>query len=245
MQYHFGSGTLYGRKLGSATPTPVQFGAIQGVSIDIAFTQKELYGSKQFPVAIARGTGKITGKAQFGQFNAQMFNDLFFNEESDPSTGRVVTVTGELSTVASNAVTVDNNATFLRDLGVISATTGLPYTRVASGPVGLQYAANETTGVYSFNSSQNDANVKISYQYTDSGNGKTIVITNKDLGDVASFMVVLSKLFNGKRMTLTLNSCTSAKLMLATKLEDFVIPDFDFAAQADESDEIGRMSLDE
>jgi hypothetical protein len=50
------------------------------------FSTKQLYSSKQFPVAIGRGTGKIKGKANFAQFNAQTFNDLFFGL-SNPDDG--------------------------------------------------------------------------------------------------------------------------------------------------------------
>lgn len=245
-QYSFGSGILYGRKIpSSGVATPVRFGALQGVSIDPSYTIKELYGQKQLPVAIGRGTGKITGKAQFAQFNAQALNDLFFGESSDPATGQIVTVNGESQTVAANAATVTNNATFLRDLGVINGNDGTLYTRVASAPVGQQYTANESTGVYGFNSTQNNAVVKVSYQYNDAANGKTITITNQDLGSAPTFMAVLTSTFKGKKLSLVLNACMSSKLTLATKLEDFVIPDFDFSAFADDADQIGKLSLAE
>jgi len=246
MQYSFGSGVLYGRKIPlTGVATPVRFGALQGVSIDISYTTKELFGQKQFPLAIGRGTGKITGKAQFGQFNAQALNDLFFGETADPATGQTVTKNAEAQTITANVVTVTNNATFARDLGVIKAADGTPYVRVSNGPVGQQYSANESTGVYTFNSSQNNTNVKVSYQYTDAANGKTITITNQDLGSSPVFLAVLNETFNGKAISLKLNACQSSKLTMATKLEDFTIPDFDFMAFADEADVIGTLSLAE
>jgi hypothetical protein len=42
---------------------PRQFGIVQDVTIDFDWTDKELWGQNQFPVAIARGQGKITGKS--------------------------------------------------------------------------------------------------------------------------------------------------------------------------------------
>ena len=57
-EYLFGSGSLYAvpkidlAGAGVAVPTPVPFGALQDVSLDISFGQKELYGQKQFPLAV-------------------------------------------------------------------------------------------------------------------------------------------------------------------------------------------------
>lgn len=243
-QYAFGAGTLFGRRTDVTPATPVKFGAIQGVTVDIAFSVKELYGQNQFPLAVGRGTGKVTGKAQFGQFNAQAFNDLFFGQ-ANVAVGSIVTVSGEAATVTSNAVTVAGNATFLRDLGVVLSSDSSVYARVTAGPVGQQYTCNESTGVYSFNSSQNNVAVKVSYQKNDAANGKLVTLTNQLLGSAPQFMMVLTEVFQAKKLTLTLNACMSSKLALATKLEDFIIPDFDFSAFTDSSDTLGTLSLDE
>lgn len=243
-QYEFGTGTLYGRSLTNTPATPVEFGALQGVTIDTSFTTKELFGRFQFPVAIGRGTGKMTGKADFAQFNAQSFNDLFFGL-SNPSTGSVRTAVEEAQTITANIVTVTNNSTYSRDLGVFRASDGAIYTRVTSGPVALQYSCNETTGVYTFNNTQNAVAVKVSYNYTDAANGKKITLTNQLLGNAPQFIAVFTQTFNGKSLTWVLNACMSSKLGLTTKLEDFTIPSFDFQAFADASNEVGSISMDE
>lgn len=246
MQYAFGSGVLYGRETTSNAPTPVRFGGLQGATVDIAFTQKELYGQYQFPIALARGTAKITGRASFAQFNAQSFNDLFFGQ-SAPATGSVITQSAEAQTISSNNVTVSHNGAnvFLRDLGVVLASDGTIFTRATSITANYQYTVNETTGNYTFCSNQNNANVKVSYQWNDTSNGKTITMTNQLLGTSPQFLVVLTEVFQSKKLTLTLNACMSSKLTLATRLEDFIIPDFDFSAFADSSDTIGKLSMDE
>lgn len=243
-QYEFGSGTLYGRSLTNTPATPVEFGALQGVTIDTSFTVKELYGRFQFPIAIGRGTGKMTGKADFAQFNAQTFNDLFFGL-TNPATGSVRTAVEETHTIDANIVTATNNATYTRDLGVFRSSDGSIYTRVSAGPVGLEYTCNETTGVYTFNNTQNAVAVKVSYNYTDASNGKLITLTNQLLGNAPQFIAVFTQTFNGKSLTWVLNACMSSKLGLTTKLEDFVIPSFDFQAFADASNEIGSISLEE
>lgn len=248
MQYSFGSGVLYGRSLTNTPATPVRFGGLQEVTIDFTFNVKELYGQYQFPIALGRGTGKITGKAKFAQFNAQAFNDLFFGN-SNPATGSVVTAVAEAHTVTSNIVTATHNSTFSRDLGVVLSSDGTVYSRVTSGPVGYEYSVNESTGVYTFNNTQENAAVLVSYNYTDASNGKLITISNNLLGSAPQFLAAFTETFtvNGvaKKQTLVLNACMSSKLTFATKLEDFEIPEFDFAAFADASNSIGSLSLDE
>lgn len=248
MQYSFGSGSLYGKSLTNSPPTPVRFGALQDVSIDFSFSEKELYGSYQFPLAIGRGTGKIAAKAGFAQFNAQTFNDLFFGN-TNPATGSVRFAVEEAATVTSNIVTASNNATFGSDYGVVLASDHTVFTRVANTPVGQQYSCNETTGVYTFNATQNTVAVLISYSYNDASNGKKISITNQLLGTSPQFSAVFTEAFTRggttKKMTLVLNACTSSKLTLATKLEDFTMPQFEFAAYADDSGNIGSLSMEE
>jgi hypothetical protein len=248
MQYEFGTGQLFGKSLNSGVQTPVQFGALQGVSIDFTFTQKELYSQYQFPVALARGTAKITGKADFAQFNAQVFNDLFFGASS-VANGVVRAVTAEAQTVTANTATATNGGNFVQDLGVVRASDGAVYTRVANTPTGLQYVANESNGVYSFNSSQNNVQVLINYTWNDSANGKKIAITNQLLGVSPQFTAVFTNKFTiqgvPKQITMVLNACMSSKLSLATKLEDFTIPSFDFSAFADAANAIGSISVDE
>ena len=244
MQYSFGSGVLYGRSLTNNPPTPVRFGALHSVSLDFQFTVKELYGQYQFPIALGRGTGKIMGKADFAQFNAQAFNDLFFGA-ANPATGATRTAIAEAQTVTANIVTVTNAANFIADFGVVRASDSAVFTRVTAAPVALQYVCNESTGVYTFNATQNGVAVLASYTYADAINGKKISITNQLLGASPQFTAVFSEAFNGKSMTVTLNACMSSKLSLATKLEDFTVPQFDFQAFADAGNNIGSISLEE
>lgn len=242
-QYSFGSGVVFGRKTGS-NPTPARFGALQDVSIDISFTTKELYGQYQYPLAIGRGTAKITGKAKFGQFDALLFNDLFFGNAAAPAAGEVVTVVQEAQTVASNTATVTHNGV-ITDYGVLITSSGQVLQRVASAPSGTgNYSVNETTGVYTFNSANNAVAVQISYGYTDAGNGYTVSIANQLLGSSVTFGMALTETFSSNKLNLVLNACLSNKLSLATKLEDFTIPEFDFQAFADSSNNIGTLSLE-
>jgi hypothetical protein len=83
--FSFGSGTLWGTPVAGnlpANPTPIKFGTLQSVDLDIGYEIKELYGMNNFPEAIARGKGKITGKAKFGRINSNLFNQLFFAQNT-------------------------------------------------------------------------------------------------------------------------------------------------------------------
>ena len=245
MQYSFGTGTLFGRKVvSSGVATPVKFGAVQGVTVDITHTVKELYGKYTYPLDVARGTAKVTGKCNFGQFNGLAFNDIFFGQTS-LATGRRRTITEEAKTVTANAVTVTNNTGFFRDLGVNYANNGSYFDRVAASANASQYVCNESTGVYTFNAADNSAAVLVSYQYTDASNGKLITIQNQLLGNAPSFLMVLNESHNNKEWTLELNACMSNKLALATKTEDFTLPEIDFHSFADASGVVGYLSNDE
>jgi hypothetical protein len=79
MQLSFGSGAVWGERTdvtGSGIG-PRQFGVLQDIQIDFDWTDKPLYGQLQFPVAIARGQGKITGKAKFAQILGLLYSDIF------------------------------------------------------------------------------------------------------------------------------------------------------------------------
>lgn len=242
-QYQFGSGVLYGRSNVTSPPTPVRFGGLQGVTIDFAFTSKPLYGQYQFPIAVGRGTAKVTGKAQWAQFNAQAYNDLFFGNTSLP-TGEIKTAVAEAATITANIVTATHNANFVADQGVVYAATGAIFTRVTSGPLVGQYSCNESTGVYTFNNTDNGVVVAVSYTWNDTANGKNVSITNQLLGNAPTFAAVFTSTYNGQQQTLTLNQCMSNKLTFMSKLEDWNIPEFDFDIFADASNVIGTLSLD-
>ena len=114
---------------------------------------------------------------------------------------------------------------------------------MANTPVANQYTCNTSTGVYTFNTANGTA-VNISYTWNSAASGKTISITNQLLGNAPTFQAVFTSTYNGQQMTFKLNQCMSSKLSFATKLEDWMIPEFDFDIFADASNTIGSVSLD-
>ena len=241
--YQFGSGNLYG--LAGAVPVVRKFGALQEIGVDFSFNLKELYGQDQFPLTIARGQGKIEGKAKFANLNGGMVNDLFFGQAN--ATGKKVPVSKEAMTIPATPfqATVVNGATFYEDLGVVFALTGIPLVRVASAPATGQYSVNNTTGQYTFAAADTLLGVLVDYAYTVAASGNITTITNQLSGTTPSFAAAFPIKYGAGTMYLHLNSCISSKLSFATKIEDFLVPDFDFKAFADASGTIGYLSMSE
>ncbi|MBV9075641.1 MAG: hypothetical protein JOZ10_18615 [Acidobacteria bacterium] len=244
--FQFGSGTLWGYPISgnlAANPTPIKFGTLQEVDIEISGSVKELYGQNQFADAVARGKCKITGKAKYAQIIGKHVNDLFFGQTM--SAGQKLTAVDEAQSVPGGSpytVTVTNSAQFADDWGVRYAATGLPLTRVSSAPVQAQYAVS--AGVYTFASADAGAAVLISYRYTTAA-GVQLNIRQQLMGFAPTFQILLNEQYAGKQANLLLYSCVADKLTFSIKNEDFVVPEFDFEAFASPSGQVMDLYLAE
>ena len=241
--FQFGSGVLLGARTDIAGATPVNFGLVQEVHLDLSFTTKELYGQNQFAVAIGRGTAKMTGKAKMAQISGLAFNNLFFGAAL--SSSYTASSLGEAASVPANSpytVTVAHEGSFIADYGVVFAATGLPLSLVASSPGAGQYSVS--AGVYTFNAADAGKAVLISYIYTATG-GQKIPLVNQPVGTTPTFSAQLFTSFQGKTATVSLYNCVSSKLAYATKLEDFTVPELDFAIFANASGNVLDWSFSE
>jgi hypothetical protein len=248
--YTFGSGTLFGVRNDVANATPVKFGALQEASVEFSASSKELYGQYQFPLAVARGKAKITGKAKFGQIQGRAFTDLFFGQTANA--GQTTVANAEAGAVPGSSaytIQVTNHATYIADLGVVYAATGLPLTLVASSPSSGEYSVATGTGTYTFNAADAGAAVLISYQYTISGTGQSFTLANPQMGVQPAFQLVLETSYQSpsglKKADLTLFNCVSSKLSLDAKQEDFTIPEMDFEAFANAAGNVFTWSFSE
>jgi hypothetical protein len=255
-QYQFGAGVLFGTPLTNAQgqavqASPVQFGALQDVSLDISFDTKMLYGSNQFPLAVGRGKGKISGKAAFAQMNGSLLNNLLFGQTLNPNvindyydtTGTAIPGTPyTITPVTSYASLLSGGTTptFVADLGVRNSS-GVPLTVVASGPTTGQYSVSG--GVYTFAAADTGTTVFISFQYTaTSATARQSTVQNVLMGYAPSFACDLYMPYNGKQLIVHLFNCLSTKLTIATKLDDFTIPSFDFEAFANGAGQVMTYS---
>jgi hypothetical protein len=242
--YSFGSGVLIGTRADIANATPINFGLVQEVTIDQSASLKEIYGQYQYPLAGARGTIKTTGKAKVARISGLAFANLYYGVT--PSSGQLATSFAEAGSVPVSSpytVTVANSTTFVNDEGVVYAASGLPLTKVASSPASGQYSV--AAGVYTFSSADEGKAVLSTYSYTISSTGQKLAVANSLIGTTPTFQALFYTTFQGQAITLQLNNCVSSKLSFGTKLEDFVMPEFDFSCFADSSGNVMTWSLAE
>jgi hypothetical protein len=244
MQLGFGAGVLWGTPTVDANgnaisnPTPTKFGVLQEAMLEIEFTQKELYGSNQFPVAIGRGQGKISGSCKTAQINGLTWANLFFGQGT-PTPGILGVfndTAGEVipTTPYQITVTPPSSGVFADDLGVIDNNSN-PMQCVASSPTAGQYSVNLSTGVYTFAAAQAGITVFINYRYTATSTSpfpakQTIV--SELMGYTPTFEVDLLMTYKGQMLTWHLYAATTNKLSMTTKLEDFLVPEFTFSGYA-------------
>jgi hypothetical protein len=245
MQLSFGSGALWGERtdLTGSGIGPRQFGVLQDIQIDFDWTDKELYGQLQFPIAIARGQGKISGKAKFAQILGLLYSDMFFGVT--PATGQFAVAELEAAAVPAAApysVAVANAASYIDDLGVVYAGNGKRFNRLTTPSAAGQYSVNFTNGVYTFAAADANMPVLVSYTYNIATGGNKLTLTNQLMGTTPVFRATFYTTYGGQGTALRLNACTANKLSLPTKIDDWTISELDFMAFADASGTIGYLS---
>ena len=238
----FGSGVLIGTPSGGS---PINFGLVQEVSLNVATTTKALYGQYNFPVALGSGTKKMTGKAKMARISGQALGSLFFG--ISPSAGSTQTQFGEATTVPSSSpytYTTTYHSTFVADQGVVYASSALPLKHVASAPSAGQYAVS-AAGVYTFASADAGAAVLISYTYTLAGSGASIVVSSQLIGPSISFSADLfaQDPSTGKQFSVLLYNCVAEKLSFGTKVEDFLMPELDFQCFANPAGQVCQFNF--
>lgn len=251
MQIAFGSGLFYATPLMDAygnaitAPTPILLGIMQEASVDLSFDSKELFGSEQFAVDAARGQGKLTGKAKSAQISLLQWNQLVFGQTL--TTGQVLVhhSTEPTAVPAGATITVEPPAggTLSGDLGVRGAGA-IPYVRVLSAPIAGQYTFDAATGEYAFAAADVAKSVFIDYRYT-VATGKSLSVKNLPMGDMPVFQGELVLKYKGKTVYVRVPNFVSNKLGIATKQDDYTIPDFEFTGYADEFGEVCYWSANE
>lgn len=253
-QYSFGTGNMFATPQSDAygntinQGSPFELGTMQDNSVDFSFDVKELYGQGQFPVDVARGKGKVTGKAKVARLNGTIINSILFGQAI--TTGSINAVARSLNATvvpAGGQVTVDvpNSGKFVANLGVTNAKA-VPFVRVSGNPVSGQYAVNEETGVYTFASADAGISVFINFRYSANVPGaKSGTVMNLQMGEAPSFSLDLHKEYHGKILTLHLYKCVSTKMSLAGKQDDYDTPEFEFQAMADDLGRVFDWTLSE
>lgn len=227
-----------------AVPMPVRLAILQDISSDFSFEKKQLYGSGQLPVDTGRGKGSLTFAAKTANIDGAALAALHFGVT--PTVGYNGPVLDESHAVpAANPYTVaiapPNAGTYAGNLGVTD-TSGNALTPVAAAPAAGQYMVS-AGGVYTFAAADTGKGVLISYEYTSSAAGGIVVpLTNQLMGYSPSFAAILYNDSKGTKLTMKLNACTSDKLSLPFKNDDFAVADFGFSANDDGTGSAGYWS---
>lgn len=247
MQLIFGIGALWGKRSDVPDIGPDQFAILQDNTVDFAFEIKELYSQLGYPIDIARGKGKITGKAKVARVFAALYADIFFGDSVN--TGETNVSENETHTVATTTVSVTNATSFVADLGVYyNAQGNNRFQYVTGAPSAAGQYATGTNGVYTFSTGDIGSSIAISYVFTDTA-GKTITINNHFMGYTPTFVGTFYQSRNTQgstgQLTLRLNECVSSHLSIPSKIDDYAIEDMDYQAFSNGSNIIGTLSTTE
>jgi hypothetical protein len=174
-------------------------------------------------VAIARGQGKISGKAKFAQILGLLCSDLFFG--TTVAVGQFAVSQLEAATVpAVTPFTVANAASYSDDLGIVYAATGKRFNRVTTPSAAGQYSVNFATGVYTFSAADANAALLISYTYNVATSGNKLTLTNQLMGTTPTFKATFYTSYSGEGLASRLNACTANKLSIGRSTSSILWP---------------------
>jgi hypothetical protein len=239
----FGPGIVIVTRTDIANSTPINIGFAQGLSIDFSGSMKELTGQNQYSLDAARGPVKVSGKMSSAVLSGVAWNTVFFGDSF--ASGGIKWNPDEAAAVpAATAftVTVANSATFDQDLGVKYALTGLPFTKVASAPAVGQYS--QVGGVYTFAAADASAQVLVTYSSTTT-TGQTLSVNNHLLGYSPKFQLDYFTSRDGKALIARYFSCQGSKITLASKLDDFLMPEMDFSVLSNPAGNVAKLYFPE
>lgn len=249
----FGTGLLYGFPNAAnlpVDPTPVRL-LLQEVTIDFKADLKKLWTQDQFPISKARGKVDVMGKAKTVSFEPDPINQLFFAQNI--AAGMCIPVdqeTHQITNTGANVftVTVSNTTAPFQDNGVYLNSGPFAGQMMLESPTNPPpaelYFVNVSTGVYSFNATDNASNVLISYTYTNATRGKTLTMSNQLMGYAPEFRADFWGTFRNKYFGIRLNSCVMGSWSVPTKLEDYWVSDISFDASVDSTSTLGYIFAD-
>lgn len=244
----FGPGICWVTRTDLANSTPVNIGFINEFSVDLSFSTKQLYGQNQFPLLVARGEAKCTGKMKAATLSGQALNSVLIGQTWTTGTQYDATTTASTAiptTPFQITPVVPSTGTFDSDLGVVNAATNEPLTFVASGPVAGQYTV--AAGVYTFSSADqvSGVSVKISfaYHFSTGATGQNMTITNQPIGTTPTFQIDYKTTLYGSTYYIRLFQAIGSKAAFQHKITDFMMPEYDFEFMSNAAQQVGIISL--
>ncbi len=249
----FGPGILIVTRTDTTTPVAINVGFSNELTLDFSGTIKELYGQNQYPLVAARGTIKATGKWKAAVISGIAWNAAFYGMSSlstSSAFNNVWVIDSTFTLSASTTVLTVSTGNFEQDLGVKISSNSLPFQRVATGSESSgKYSISSTStglvaGTYNFSAADIAAtlNLKITYTTTVVGTaGQALQVTNQLIGTTPTFQLDYYTNLNqpaSKPFVVRVYACVAAKQMLAAKLEDFIMPEFDFSIFANAGNQV-------
>ena len=120
--------------------------------------------------------------------------------------------------------------------------------RVAAGAEATgKYSVNQTTGTYTF-AVGDEVALLFSYSNAQTATGQQLQVTNQMLGTNPTFQLDYYTSLNqptAKPFGARLFNCVADKVSLATKLEDFMMPEIDFQVFANNSGSVMNFDFPE
>jgi hypothetical protein len=244
----FGPGALWLTRTDIANSTPMNIGYVQEFSYDFSGESKELFGTNQLPLLVARGTIKATGKIKAATASGNALNTCLLGTTWTAGTQYDVGVSASTaipSTPFQITPTVPNTGTWNCDLGVTNAATGVPMTQVASGPAAGQYSV--ASGVYTFSSADHTSGISVIisfvYTYTSGATGESQIVTNQPIGTTPTFQLDYKTALYGATFYVRFFACVASKVGLAHKLTDYATPEYDFGFFQNAAGQVFIISL--
>jgi hypothetical protein len=244
----FGPGILWVTRTDVANATPINIGFVNEFSVDISFDVKSFYGQSQYPILMARGQAKSTGKVIAGTASGRALDSMLMNGAW--TTGQQYDLTTTVATAIPASPfqitpTVPFSGTFDTDLGVFNSATGQPMTKVTSTPTAGQYAVSG--GVYTFSSADQLSGYSViitfAYRYTSGASGQNQIFTNQLQGVTPTLQVDYKSTLFGMTYYLRLFAATGSKTAIQHKVSDFAMPEYDFDFFANALSQVGLISL--
>lgn len=248
MQLSFGTGTLILKRNDVTNIKPSLLGVLQDVELDLDVTLKELAGSFAFPVDIAPAAKKLTGKAKFARLQADTINQLMLGMTETAASGTDMSL-AEAVTTATTSFTVAHGGTFVEDLGLYYAASGVQLQPGSSASgAGVYVPGAAGVGTYTLNAADENTALLVYYSFTVTSL-INIAISNPLMGSGPIFGMNLSQQYSvqgvNKKIFIKLNACRGSKLTFPFKNNDYTIPDFEFQAFADATNNIGTWAMTE
>jgi hypothetical protein len=182
-------------------------------------------------VASAPGVNEFALGSTISQSIANLVT--LINSNAVINANYTATATNTNFTLTENSAGGGNTPSAITVSGTGVITSGVPTPSTPGNTLNIKFATV-------------DEGLAIQYQYDYTVNtGKSVEIKNAMMGTAPVFEVEFYAALDGNPITVVLNNCTSEKLTMNFKNEDFTIPDFSFSAFSDAADVVGHIYLSE